>query len=192
MLRKFALALFSLAFAAGILWCFLKNNIHTVIPQQVYRSAQLNPGNLAYLVRREGIRSVINLRGKQMNAAWYDNELALSKKLGIQHYDIPMSAYSVTTPANLKTLVKRLQTAPKPLLLHCQGGADRTGLAAAMALILLNNDPLSKADEQISFDYLVIHADSTGKLTLPKYKVWLEQHNLTDNKANFLAWVKGL
>jgi len=35
-------------------------------------------------------------------------------------------------------------------LIHCQSGADRTGLAAAIWKVIVDNDPKSDAEKQLS------------------------------------------
>tara|TARA_R110000868_G_scaffold8205_7_gene42748 strand:- start:61617 stop:62270 length:654 start_codon:yes stop_codon:yes gene_type:complete len=192
MLRKISLGLFSFVFVCLLAWIYLQPNIHVVIPGKVYRSAQPTPGNLSYLVRKEGIRSVINLRGYNPNAKWYQDEMAMSRKLGIKHYSIPMSAYTITSMKNLKTLTYLLHEAPKPILIHCQGGSDRAGLASAVALLLYKNDSLANAKQQVSFHYLVIHGNSTGYQTLPYYGAWLKAHKIKSSSKRFMRWIHQL
>ena len=44
-----------------------------------------------------------------------------------------------------------LREAPKPVLVHCEGGADRTGLAAALYLAAAGHP--AQADGQLSVRY---------------------------------------
>ena len=46
-----------------------------------------------------------------------------------------------------------MDNAPKPILFHCHSGADRTGLASMMYLLLHTNGALADAQKQISFRY---------------------------------------
>ena len=43
-----------------------------------------------------------------------------------------------------------LRSAPKPVLIHCQSGADRSGLVAALYEYTIAARPLEEAQEQLS------------------------------------------
>src|SRR5947209_7016085 len=49
----------------------LGRNLHTVLPGKVYRCAQQSGPGLQELIRRFGIRTIINLRGSNVAADWY-------------------------------------------------------------------------------------------------------------------------
>jgi len=51
----------------------------------------------------------------------------------------------------MEELVALMKKAPKPLLVHCKAGADRTSLASALYLYALKHDP--DADRAISIIY---------------------------------------
>ena len=79
-----------------------------------------------------GFKSVINLRGAVPQASWYRSEIAVSQAHGVVHYDLPLSANSLVDPATMARITALLRSAPKPVLIHCQSGADRSGLVAAI------------------------------------------------------------
>jgi len=47
---------------------------------------------------------------------------------------------------------------------HCKSGADRTGLAAALYLMVVEDQPFDLARKQLSFRFLHIRRSSTGIL----------------------------
>ena len=169
-------------------YLLLKDNIHTVISKQVYRSAQLKPAELKVLVKEHHIKSVINLRGANPDKQWYREEMVTSKALGARHYNVRLGGYQLPTPKRLRKLVSVLQAAPRPVLIHCEGGADRTGLASAIILIL-KGDSLIKAKEQISIRYFSYSPKSIGRLVMPFYTRWLKKKHLRSSTSNFLKWV---
>ena len=165
------------------------HKVHTVIPDQVYRSAQLSPPLLAHYLKTKGIKSVINLRGSQPRTKWYRQEVALTEQMDVNHYDISLPSHTIPNKEKLQLLVYTLIHAPKPILVHCLGGADRTGLASAVALILDNNATLQQSKHQISALHLVFSPTSVGKLVFPYYHTWLVKNHLPHNRENFLKWV---
>lgn len=110
-------------------------NYHTVVPGELYRSAQLSGPHLEQHIRAEGIRTVINLRGPNPGRDWYDDEVAVCERMGVKHIDVRMSAKELPPPAEAAVLMSALHEAPRPILVHCKNGADRSGLACAAYLI---------------------------------------------------------
>ena len=107
-------------------------NFHEVDSGRFYRSAQLPPSILEQVIEDYGIRTVINLRGKSLGKKWYEKELASCARLRVEHHDITMSSRRIPHRDELLRLLDLLRTSPRPILVHCRSGADRTGLAAAL------------------------------------------------------------
>ena len=131
----------------------LTGNVHTVETHVLYRSAQLDGDDLEGLIQNEGIATVLNLRGADPGQRWYVQELQATTAAGAQHLDLAMSANQQPNRKTLKRLMEILRTAPKPLLVHCNGGADRSGLAAAIYELLDANKSPAEAAQQLSFRY---------------------------------------
>ena len=131
----------------------LTGNIHTVEKHALYRSAQLDGDDLEALIRREGIATVLNLRGANANRKWYREELQATAAAGAGHFDLGMSANQQPDRQTLRRLIELLRTAPKPILVHCMGGADRSGLAAALYEFLDAHKSAAEAARQLSFWY---------------------------------------
>ena len=128
-------------------------NMHEVIPGELYRSAQLEPSDLAYFVKKNHIATVLNLRGPNPNAPWYQDELAESTALGITHMDFAMKASRELTDAQAMQLIQVMRDAPKPLLIHCHSGADRTGLASALYIAGVAKGTEWEAEKQMWLNY---------------------------------------
>ena len=131
----------------------LTGNIHEVEPGLVYRSGQLSAVQLRELIRDKSIRALLNLRGENRGQPWYDSEVSTAREGGVEHIDLHLSATRAPGDAVIERLVKILRFSPKPLLIHCEGGADRTGLAAALYELKVEGKPLAIADEQLSFRF---------------------------------------
>jgi len=148
-----ALGIVLLAIAAWPLWLHLTGNFHVVVPGEIYRSAQPDAAEIHDWAGRYGLRSILNLRGAHADTAWYQEESAAAAQLGIALADFPMSARQNPGPERMAELVDLLRSLPKPLLIHCQGGADRTGLAAALYLGAVADAGEASAERQLSFAY---------------------------------------
>ncbi|WP_349644417.1 response regulator [Rhizobium mayense] len=131
----------------------LGDNFHPVIPGELYRSAQLTPRQLETYVRDNGIRTIVNLRGENKNRTWYDQEIDAARRLGVEHIDFKMSASQILTADRADQLVSILRSAPKPILIHCQAGADRTGLVAVIYSQQIAGIDQKTAERQLSIVY---------------------------------------
>lgn len=137
----------------------LTGNFHTVLPHELYRSAQPSPTQIAAYAATYGIRSIINLRGGNPGRDWYEGERAMARRLGILHVDFAMSAKRPLDDGRAAQLIALLRSVPKPVLIHCQAGADRTGLAAALYLAAIAGQGEAASEGQLSLLY--------GHLSLP-------------------------
>lgn len=142
-----------LSIGGWVLGLHITGNVHAVEPGVLYRSAQLDGPELEAVINKYAIRTVINLRGPNKGRSWYDEEIAESRKDGVSHIDIRMSARSKPAASTIHDLLAALRSAPKPILIHCKDGADRTGLAAALYELLIAGEPPETAARQLSFRY---------------------------------------
>lgn len=136
---------------AGLL--FASNNFHVVVPGALYRSAQPDAAEIENYKTRYGLKTIINLRGANPGQRWYRDELAASGRAGITHIDFGMSARKLQPREKIKRLIAILASAPKPILVHCQSGADRTGLVSALYLAAIEKQDENAAEAQLSIRY---------------------------------------
>ena len=131
----------------------LSGNFHIAADGELYRSAQPTAVQLRNYAKTYGIKTVLNLRGSHPNSGWYDDEVAEARLLGITHVDFRMSARKELTQAEVDRLVAILRQSPKPILVHCQSGADRSGLVSAIFLREIDGVDVETAGAQISLYY---------------------------------------
>ena len=123
-------------------------NVRTVVPGRVYRSAEITGDTLARVLEQDHIKTVINLRGGSPSDSWYQSELAETARYGARHLDVALSATHYPPPDRLQTLMSDFDRADYPVLFHCRGGADRSGLAATLYLNVYQHVPLDQAEER--------------------------------------------
>lgn len=179
------------AFACEALPVMFGNNVHAVIPGRVYRSAQIAGKDLQDVVRRHHIRTVINLRGCCPEKGWYARECAELAELGIRQCDINFSNYTLPDRRQMSQFIKVLETCEYPILLHCRRGADRTGLAAAMILLLEDRVPMDEACQQLSwrFGHLPLLRQCELNDVLQMYQAWLVERGQLHRGNLFRKWV---
>ena len=113
----------------------------------ILRSKLPSPNDIVRLQERRGLRTIISLNGEQDREAtlWEDrgpNDPPRGRKVvvrdfirdrGIEHVVVSMSAKAGPTDDELVTVFRALlDDAKKPILIHCKGGADRTGVIGAL------------------------------------------------------------
>jgi len=122
------------------------------VDEGLYRSAQMYGGCSATLLMAHGIVSVINLRGENPDSTWYLPERDTCTLLGIDYINRPLHSRRLPKREMLLRLIEAFRTAEGPILIKCSGGADRTGLAAAIYLLNKNGPTaLEAARRQMAF-----------------------------------------
>jgi protein tyrosine phosphatase (PTP) superfamily phosphohydrolase (DUF442 family) len=185
--RSIVVVVLLLAIISVAYW-FLRDNVHAVTPGELYRSAQLSRSHFERFIRQKQIKTIINLRGYNPGDTWYKEELAASKATGVQHFNVRLSADLKPSISQLRYIVTLLQTAKKPILIHCQGGADRTGLVSALWL-LMHNHSLLEAKKQYGWHYLALSNDKIGPKVLQVYERWLSHHGGESSARHFFDWL---
>ncbi|HVV28634.1 MAG TPA: hypothetical protein VHC40_11780 [Rhizomicrobium sp.] len=110
-------------------------NFHWIVPGEAARAMQAWAGGLGPFLRRRGIRAIVNLRGRNDDLGWWKTETATAEAAGIAHFDAMLDSRKLPTRQMLVRLIEAFDTAPRPFMLKCSGGQDRTSFAAALYLI---------------------------------------------------------
>ena len=109
----------------------MTGNFHEVLPGQLYRSAQPDGEDIDEMVRVYGVRTIINLRD-EAHEGWYAEASSAAARNDVDMVDFPISSAHEVPVATLQQLAAIMRDAEKPLLIHCEHGANRTGLASAV------------------------------------------------------------
>ena len=118
----------------AILQCGIRN-LYKVAPG-IYRSAQPDGDEFRNL-HKAGLKSVLNLRAHHSDREKIGN-------LPLNLCELPMNAGSLTEKELFMALVL-LRDAPKPLLIHCWHGSDRTGAIVAAYRIVFQKRTVESA-----------------------------------------------
>jgi hypothetical protein len=166
--------------------------LHTVIPGRAYRSAQLTPDDLEEVIRRYGVRTVINLRGCSDPLPWYVEECRKTHQLQVQQADICLSAGRMPSAVELRRLVSILDRTEYPIILHCFRGADRTGMASALVLLLQTDISFADARRQLGLRYGHVRLGRPAYLDqfLDSYGEWLQETDQVHNSGVLRDWLE--
>lgn len=164
--HKFSVTIFVLLLFlfAGYLFLEEYDNFHPITHGKAYRSAQLDRDELEYYIRKYNIRSIINLRGDDLRAQWYREEKQVSEKYQVKLYDLSLSACREPDEREIRTLIMLFNRVPRPVLIHCRGGSDRSGLAAAIWKVVIDKEPKKEAGKQLSLVFGHIPFGKTASL----------------------------
>jgi len=138
-------------------------NWAAVEPGRLYRSNHPLPWQLRHAVRRFGLRTVINLRGERADCGSDRLGRAEASALGLAHADAPFESRGAPHRDRILRLAEIYRTMAEPALIHCKSGADRTGLAAGIWL-LLQGCPPEAALAQLSLRFGHVRQGRTGIL----------------------------
>ncbi|MFH1644642.1 MAG: tyrosine-protein phosphatase [bacterium] len=131
----------------------LFDNFHAVESGKLYRSKQLSSKNLNRYIKKLGIKTIVNLRGKNEDKDWWQQEKNITDENNICLFNISMNSNLNPTPKQIKKLLNIYQNAPKPILIHCRSGVDRSGEAAALWVLNQQKKEKTQALKQLSLKY---------------------------------------
>ncbi|WP_435011210.1 tyrosine-protein phosphatase [Tundrisphaera lichenicola] len=167
------------------------DNFGTVEPGRLYRSGQMGGSSLASKLREHRVRTVLNLRGSHPESPWYRDERAATLEAGGTQIDMPLSSCEWMSRAQARALLEVLETAERPLLVHCFHGSERTAIAAAFDRLLRPGSTLADAEAQFSARhmYFGIGDGVVTRQHLEQYEGWLRDRSLAHAPDHFRRWV---
>ena len=111
-------------------------NFRTVAAGSFYGARQMPGDALGRYIDRYHVKTVLNCRGENKGTPWYEAEVAACRRANVAHEDFSWSRNSLPSPESLARYVEVIEHGTKPFLAHCEGGTHRTGVAAAVYLLL--------------------------------------------------------
>jgi protein tyrosine phosphatase (PTP) superfamily phosphohydrolase (DUF442 family) len=121
-------------------------NLLEVVPGKVYRSGQPSEADLGKWVDKYGVKTVINLRAKELKVI--RKEKLAAEHLGIKLVPVYLSGSRLVSSKELSNLIETLETSKTPILIHCESGVDRAGFASALAALAIGHQKFDIAKQQ--------------------------------------------
>lgn len=160
-------------------------NLHQ-ISEEMWRSNQPNPRQIAEHAHLRGIKTILNLRGPSTRG-YYLLEKEACAELGITLIDFQV--YSRDTPTVETVLAARdvFESIEYPALMHCKSGADRAGIMSVLYMIFRKQKPVAVAVQQLSKKYLHLREGKTGLLDA-FFETYLEAN--AEQPVTFEDWLQ--
>ncbi len=133
-----------------------------LVTDGLWRSSQPTATQIAAMAK-EGIRTIVNLRGERDCASYYI-EAEACKVNGIELINFPVNSRQPPKREILQQLEELFARIKTPALMHCKAGADRVGIMSALYLLIEKKAPVEKALEQLSFRYGHVKQSKAGVL----------------------------
>ena len=162
-------------FTSSFSFLFARNNFHEVVPGKLYRSAALDKEDLEKSITQYGIKTVIDLRkGGDEEEEQGFSERKVTQSLGADYEWIPLIGSNTKQKESITKLVDLSTKVGGPVLIHCSSGTHRSGVAAAIWLMLTNLESPEQAANQLSTEYGYFHWER-------KLKSFFMGHDTIDN-----------
>ncbi|MDO8466608.1 MAG: neutral/alkaline non-lysosomal ceramidase N-terminal domain-containing protein [bacterium] len=150
-LKRLAIPVAALLAFAGVYYAANYNtaryNFAVVQEGKIYRSGLPDEAFLAEMVEKRKIKTIISFLGRPT-----DDEKKLIETHGIRVVNIKMYVSRDPTDEQIEQFLTLVSDpANQPVLVHCRGGADRTGLMIALKRVLHDGWSLEAAEKEMSF-----------------------------------------
>ena len=152
-------------------------NFHR-ISADAFRSSQPTMLQLRRMVRKHGIKTILNLKGDNPGSAYLAFEREQCAKLGVKLIDVDIKSRETPWPENLRTAKGLFESIEYPMWMHCKAGADRTGIYATLFQYFHQRIPVDRTDQLKLWPYGHIRLSEAGKIDnyLKLYKAYRAEH----------------
>jgi len=157
--------------------------------EDAWRSNQPGPVSIRRLSKK-GIRTLVNLRGSGSGGAILLEERAC-ERYDVQLMHFRMSSRGAPSKERILAFAELIQQTDKPVLFHCKSGADRSGFAAGLYLLLTGQGSVADAKAQLTWRNLHFKGAKTGMLH-EFFCAYERYQKSADSELSFLAWTAQL
>ena len=159
-------------------------NLHEIAPG-VWRSNHPSPARLKRY-KAMGIKTVISLRA-EIDKSPMLLEAEACKALGLRLvYARGFGSRMAPRKEAFASLKAAFQGAEKPFVFHCKSGADRTGIAAVLYLVMIDSRSVEEALQQMHWRHVHFKRSSAGVLD-HVFRVYIVARDATG--ISFEDWV---
>ncbi len=171
---------------------FVYFNLYETIAPGMYRSGQMPAEHLGQTIQRLGIKTVVNLCKVPIDDPGYNAERQIVRGNQVEFTHLPFLASLYPTTEQLNELLDEVEKIEPPFLVHCHGGADRTGTFFVL-LALRQGQSWSQAMRQLSllrFGYYSRLGSATITYALYDFADYATQQDWPKDLKHFRRWLK--
>jgi len=152
----------------------------------LYRINQPSPRRLVLYQKKYGIKTVINLRGKNEQLGWYRLEEEACKALGLALVNTKVYSSGLVNADTLSRLKSIIQPVELPAVVHCKSGADRAGFFSVLYRHHRLGEPIEASVSELGLLYGHSKSAKTGVLDF-FFLTYLKERQL---RQSFMEWVR--
>src|SRR5262249_53292271 len=118
---------------------FIPRRFATVVPGELFRSGQIDPGLIEKVLAQHKIEVVVDLTPAVADCPEQSAEQRAVDRLGVEYHRFPLrgdGTGDVARYGEAVATIARAQAAARPVLVHCQAGDKRSGGVVAAYLLL--------------------------------------------------------
>lgn len=139
---------------------FIPKRFGTVVPGKIYRSGQISGSLIEEIIVEYQIGRIISLRGYDVNISDHVAERKAAGKHKLPYSQFALAGDGTGSIAQYASAVRILQMEERkgtPVLIHCEAGSSRTGVAVAYYRLFVQ-----KEDPQVIYNELVDYGLNTS------------------------------
>lgn len=163
-----------------------RRNFHR-IDEHAFRSSQPTTYQLRSIIKKHGIKTVLNLRGYEKNSPLRALEEKVCKEEGVNLVYIVAYSRKIPEVKTLERFKEVYETIEYPVLIHCKSGADRAGLGSMLYLHYKKGVPLEATNQLKFWPYGHIKHARTGLIDLFVQLYANRDKNAPDKPEEFAA-----
>ena len=162
-------------------------NFHR-LSDEAFRSSQPTMWQMRRMVKKYGIKTIVNLKGQSAKSAYWAFEREQCEKLGIKLVDVKIASRSIPDVARIRRAKEVFETVEYPIWIHCKAGADRAGIYSTLYQHFRQGIPIERTDQLKLWPYGHFRYSNAGKFDhyLELYASYHEEHP----EVGFLQWVE--
>ncbi|MDP2787441.1 MAG: protein tyrosine phosphatase [Pseudomonadota bacterium] len=138
-------------------------NFHR-ISEEAFRSSQPTMWQMRRMVKKHGIKTILNLKGANPKSAYWAFEREQCEKLGIQLVDVKIASRSIPNGERIRRAKEVFESIEYPVWMHCKAGADRAGIYSTLYLYFRKNIPIEETDQLRLWPFGHIRHSRAGKI----------------------------
>jgi hypothetical protein len=125
------------------------------------------------------------------DCAWYLGECRTTHGASANQEDVTFSAKRFPAPAEMLRFIDVLDHTEYPIVMHCQRGADRTGMASTVVKLLQTDADLASARRQLwpRYGHFAVGRTAVLDAFFDYYAGWLAARGEAHAPDRFRRWV---